>query len=39
MKHQCAQFVHNTPMTYADNPYFHKLPRIDDNLVLISSSV
>jgi hypothetical protein len=30
MKHLCAQFVDNTPMPYADEPYFHKRPRIDE---------
>jgi hypothetical protein len=30
MKHQCAQFTNNTPMSYADNPYFQKPPRIDE---------
>jgi hypothetical protein len=30
MKHPCAQFTDNTPMPYADEPYFHKPPRIDE---------
>jgi hypothetical protein len=30
MKHPCAQFTDNTPMSYADEPYFHKPPRIDE---------
>jgi hypothetical protein len=30
MKHPCAQFADNTPMSYADEPYFHKRPRIDE---------
>jgi hypothetical protein len=30
MKHPCAQFVDNTPMSYADEPYFHKPPKIDE---------
>jgi hypothetical protein len=30
IKHSCAQFAVNTPMLYADEPYFRKSPRIDD---------
>jgi hypothetical protein len=30
MKHLCAQFVDNMPMSYADDPYFRKPPRIDE---------
>jgi hypothetical protein len=30
MNHICAQFADNTPMTYADEPYFYKPPRIDE---------
>jgi hypothetical protein len=30
MKHPCAQFADNTPMSYVDEPYFHKPPRIDE---------
>jgi hypothetical protein len=30
MKHLCAQFADNTPMSYADEPYFHKPPKIDE---------
>jgi hypothetical protein len=30
MKHSCAQFADNMPMSYADEPYFHKPPRIDE---------
>jgi hypothetical protein len=30
MKHPCTQFANNTPMSYADEPYFHKSPRIDE---------
>jgi hypothetical protein len=30
MKHMCAQFDDNTPMPYADEPYFRKPPRIDE---------
>jgi hypothetical protein len=30
MKHLCAQFANNTPMSYADEPYFRKPPRIDE---------
>jgi hypothetical protein len=26
----CAQFADNTLMPYTDDPYFHKLPRIDE---------
>jgi hypothetical protein len=29
MKHLCAQFINNTSMTYADDLYFHKPPKID----------
>jgi hypothetical protein len=28
MKHPCVQFADNTPMSYADEPYFRKPPRI-----------
>jgi hypothetical protein len=27
MKHLCAYFVDNTPISYADDLYFHKSPR------------
>jgi hypothetical protein len=30
MKHSCAQFADNMSMSYADDPYFHKPPRIDE---------
>jgi hypothetical protein len=30
MKHPCAQFDDNTPMSYVDEPYFRKPPRIDE---------
>jgi hypothetical protein len=30
MKHPCAQFTDNTSMSYADDPYFRKQPRIDE---------
>jgi MuDR family transposase len=30
MKHPCAQFADNMPMSYADDPYFRKPPRIDE---------
>jgi hypothetical protein len=30
MKHPCAQFTDNMPMSYADNSYFRKPPRIDE---------
>jgi hypothetical protein len=30
MKHSCAQFADNMSMPYADDPYFHKSPRIDE---------
>jgi hypothetical protein len=30
MKHPCAKFADNTPMSYADEPYFRKPPRIDE---------
>jgi MuDR family transposase len=30
MKHPCTQFTDNTPMSYADEPYFRKPPRIDE---------
>jgi hypothetical protein len=30
MKHPCTQFTDNTPMLYADEPYFCKSPRIDE---------
>jgi hypothetical protein len=30
MKHLCAQFADNRPMSYVDKPYFHKPPRIDE---------
>jgi hypothetical protein len=30
MKHSCAQFADNTPMSYADDPCFRKPPRIDE---------
>jgi hypothetical protein len=30
MKHPCAQFADNIPMLYADDLYFRKLPRIDE---------
>jgi hypothetical protein len=30
MNHPCAQFADNTPMSYADEPYFHKPARIDE---------
>jgi hypothetical protein len=30
MKHLCTQFPDNTPMSYADEPYFHKPHRIDE---------
>jgi hypothetical protein len=30
MKHPCAQFTDNTPMLYANEPYFRKQPRIDE---------
>jgi hypothetical protein len=30
MKHLCAQFTDSTPMTYADEHYFRKPPRIDE---------
>jgi hypothetical protein len=30
MKHTCTQFADNTPMPYADEPYFCKPPRIDE---------
>jgi hypothetical protein len=26
----CAQFVDNTPMSYANDPYFHKTSKIDE---------
>jgi hypothetical protein len=29
MKHLCAQCNDNQPMSYVDNPYFHKPPRND----------
>jgi hypothetical protein len=29
MKHSCTQFADNMSMSYADEPYFHKPPRID----------
>jgi hypothetical protein len=30
MKHPCAQFADNILMSYADEPYFRKPPRIDE---------
>jgi MuDR family transposase len=30
MKHPCAQFADNMPMSYADDPYFRKPSRIDE---------
>jgi MuDR family transposase len=30
MKHPCAQFADNTLMSYVDEPYFRKPPRIDE---------
>jgi hypothetical protein len=30
LKHPCAQFADNTPMLYADEPYFRKPPKIDE---------
>jgi hypothetical protein len=30
IKHLCAQFADNTRMSYADEPYFRKPPRIDE---------
>jgi hypothetical protein len=30
MKYPCVQFADNTPISYADVPYFHKSPRIDE---------
>jgi hypothetical protein len=30
MKYLCAQFADNTLMSYADEPHFHKPPRIDE---------
>jgi hypothetical protein len=30
MKHPCAQFADNMPMLYADDSYFRKPPRIDE---------
>jgi hypothetical protein len=30
MKRQCAQFTDNTPISYADEPYFRKSPRINE---------
>jgi hypothetical protein len=30
MKHPCAQFADNMPMSYADDPYFRKPPIIDE---------
>jgi hypothetical protein len=30
MKHLCAQFADNTSMSYANDLYFHKPPRIDE---------
>jgi hypothetical protein len=30
MKHMCAQFADNTSMSYADEPYFRKPPRINE---------
>jgi hypothetical protein len=30
MKHQCAQFADNTSMTYADDSYFRKPSKIDE---------
>jgi hypothetical protein len=30
MKHPCEQFSDNTPMPYADEPYFRKPTRIDE---------
>jgi MuDR family transposase len=30
IKHMCAQFADNTPMMYANEPYFRKPPRIDE---------
>jgi hypothetical protein len=30
MKHPCAQFTDNTQMSYADELYFHKPSRIDE---------
>jgi hypothetical protein len=30
MNHLCAQFADNMPMSYADDPYFHKPPRINE---------
>jgi MuDR family transposase len=30
MKHLCTQFADNTHMSYTDEPYFHKPPKIDE---------
>jgi hypothetical protein len=30
MKHPCTQFADNTPISYADEPFFHKSPIIDE---------
>jgi hypothetical protein len=30
MNYPCAQFADNMPMPYADDPYFHKPPRIKE---------
>jgi hypothetical protein len=30
MKHPCAQFTNNMSMSYADDPYFRKPPKIDE---------
>jgi hypothetical protein len=30
MKHMCTKFTDNTHMLYADEPYFRKPPRINE---------
>jgi hypothetical protein len=32
MKHPCAQFIDNMLILYADDPYFRKPSRIDEQL-------
>jgi hypothetical protein len=34
MKHLCAQFDDNQPITYVDNLYFHKPSKIDEIFIV-----
>jgi hypothetical protein len=35
IKHPCTQFTDNTLMSYADDPYFHKSPRINEQFGVV----